>query len=224
MQLSHVFKRALALALVLGLSACQFGENSPLDEPVPSDYSERLPLFGYRAMATGPVGQSTERPLLAIMLRYRDLDFFEHHTPSFYSSLLSGPTRYPNLRDFFLENSKGRFTTNSQVVGPFTRRDNPRTRDDESLAECYPPNCPDSDRARETDCAEAVRMASEAGFDFAAYDSNQDGVVSSNELMILVIGATRDATSTGGAIRIQSVFPFKAMSVWVMTLPAFQSM
>jgi M6 family metalloprotease-like protein len=98
---------------------------------------------------------------------------------------LFGPR--PSVRDYYLENSTGHFTLDSAgVLGPFPAEKPP---------EYYSTPGPDTVEGwlnrHHRKYAEAIRQAS-AGFNFAAFDASRDGILTPDELAIVIVvpGAT----------------------------------
>lgn len=91
--------------------------------------------FGFESI----VAEGT-RPLLVVLIDYSDMSF--RHTPANYDQLIFGPSQ-PNIADYFLENSRGRFTwSKADILGPFEYPDDPDTTADESKYCASPDTCP----------------------------------------------------------------------------------
>src|SRR5262245_27055732 len=160
--------------------------------------------FGYGSMGKGGFLAFNERPLLIILVHLPSAGPYPNmaHDAMFYSELVfgsqfsSGPNGAiyrRNVRDYYLENSCGRFTwkpTTPAVVGPITL-----SQADAALGL----------KARRQRIVEIVR---DTGlFDFSRYDASGDRSIIANELGILIIddgsnsaGQTDDmpALSLGG--------------------------
>jgi M6 family metalloprotease-like protein len=154
------------------------------------------------------------KPVLLLLVQYSDVRFQARHTPAFYRNLLFGPS-FPNVAGFFAENSGGLFRIREAGILTVTMPDDPSTTENESLANCGPwardaagnATCPGSLRGDGWDRAQAVLQASRAGFDFKAYDANNDGNVSDDELMVVLVLAS--ATDNCGALRGYAPWPLE---------------
>jgi M6 family metalloprotease-like protein len=93
--------------------------------PPPNAGPEALANFHHGTMGGGPRG---ERPLLALMLNYRDEPF--RHTRTQTDALLFGPSA-PNVRDYTREISHGRFAWSRGSVELVDVLDDPETSGDE---------------------------------------------------------------------------------------------
>ena len=154
---------------------------------------------GFGSMTVDGVPATGERPVLVILLEYEDVSFDAANTPGSIDAM------FTETRQYFTENSGGTFTWDSRVVGPFTHPDDPSTDDiDESLFNCAkgrkPVNgsggCPGADAAwydnhsTETQLTAAIERAAEAeGVDLAAYDDDDDGYVTPDELTVVMVTA-----------------------------------
>src|SRR5262245_45619047 len=152
------------------------------------------PKFGYGRLAPGGDPETrVTRPLLTILVDFSDRQFAAHHTRAFYRRLVQGP-EFPNVAGYFAEVSNGKFQiSGAGVVGPYRMPDDPDTRADESTANCLQgrkAGCNTSSRSDESDRAFALRSAAAAGFDFQRFDTNGDGVVSDDELLVMLILAS----------------------------------
>jgi len=79
------------------------------------------------------------------------------------------PRNAPNIRDYFLEVSRGRFSyTDAGLFGPVALEGWDQLTDPEQVAA-------------------AVRSLESQGFDFPNYDGNHDGIVGPDELTVLII-------------------------------------
>lgn len=127
--------------------------------------------FGYGNMKVNNVKAEGRRPLLVILLEIKSDRFPADHTRGYYDRLFFGPT-FPNVVKYFTENSYGKFTwSRAAILGPIPISYIPSTLG-----------------ARERPAA--LDLASTAGgLNFATYDRNRDGVVSGDELGIIVINS-----------------------------------
>ncbi len=88
-------------------------------------------------------------------------------TKAEYEDRIFGPS-FPNVRDYFTENSYGQFIwKKAGIIGPIQ----------------YPDEGSDLGIRRRR----IKELAFQAGFDFSVYDKNNDGIVSEDELSILII-------------------------------------
>lgn len=154
--------------------------------------------FGYDSVTVNGREARGDRPLLVVLLDFRDRGFDGRHPRSYYERM------FTNVSEYYTENSRGRFTWKPTVVGPFVHRDDPSTDVDESLFNCAkvrPPKdgkggCPgadddyyESNSANEM-ITEAIQLAEKKGdVNFAEYDRNDDGVVMPDELGIVLVSA-----------------------------------
>jgi M6 family metalloprotease-like protein len=122
------------------------------------------------------------RPLLVVLLSYRDTTV-NHSRSSFDALFRGGPVgsrpAYPNVVDYFRENSYGQFTWSVASI----------------LSVLYPGTRAEAAAAGNPSIgATVVSRAAAAGFDFCAYDrgfrgGDPDGKVTSDELGVIWLGA-----------------------------------
>jgi len=211
--------------VLIWVSACVDSEESDLlPTPTPMGTLDVLRHIGYGTLSYGqdvlePTGVSARSavvtPVLVVMMDFLDQPFAPDHTPQFFQDFYFDPRSERNLPDYFSENSRGKFSLRlAGVVGPVTRRDDPRTlQADESRIQCYPGYldangrelCPTSTRSDESDNTESIALAAAAGFPFQDYDVNRDGKISRDELMIVRVTAARQGDGFGGSVRWNSV-------------------
>jgi M6 family metalloprotease-like protein len=190
----------LLIAGALAASACRL----PVERPrIPDDPAQLPEYFGYGVWHTGPSAERSELPVLILLVSFLDREFAAHHTLDFYDQLYFGPG-FPNIRSYFLENSQGKFAVSrAGVLGPLLYPDDLNTPGNESILECgTQAECLQNLSRRErTDRAVMIREASRAGFDFGAYDRDNNGVVDSRELAIVLIGPASGPDHTWGNLR-----------------------
>ncbi len=187
--------------MVHGGSSC-VGE-APVFVPVPEDPALLAPYFGHGVWDTNPRDEALrELPLLTIIVKMKDVEPLPEHDQAFFERVNFGPG-FPNLRDYFLQASRGRFTfRNAGVIGPVIRPDDPSTPGDESVLACSPSECSALARSEGKDRAAIIRQAAAEGFDFGLFDVNSDGRVDHSELAIVLVGpAPDDRNSVWGNVR-----------------------
>jgi M6 family metalloprotease-like protein len=148
----------------------------------PADFGFGTMLDQYGLRAEG------ERPLLAVLVEYADV----RHTidRSVYEKVLFGPGR-PNLAQYYLENSRGRFTwRRGDVVGPVRLSNTYNTY--HAVPEARVAN------VKKKFFAEVIQKASAAGFSFQHYDRNGDGSLTGDELALVFISASPADSGPGG--------------------------
>lgn len=154
------------------------------------------------------------RHLLVVLMDFDDVQFDVDHTRALYEGLFNGPG-FPNVSDYYSEQSGGRFTWQSRVVGPVTHPDDPRTDENEGLINCATfrtlpgpdgdmntgddvGGCPSHPSATDRYYNRTWRSiltttieeaALRAGVDFSTYDRDDDGTVKPDELVVVLIGA-----------------------------------
>lgn len=182
--------------------------------PMPDSFLEefgfgQLRVDNWPAVGVPPPAQGT-RPLLVILIDYADVRFHSPHTREYYERLIFGPAE-PNVTGYYREMSYGAFEwENAGVIGPLTYPDNPSTPVNESLFHCASNHfsgttqlCPGASGPWEQTLTTAIIQASTAGgVNFADYDANGDGNVTTDELNIVVFGANPRLGSTNPAYPI----------------------
>jgi M6 family metalloprotease-like protein len=188
----HKAARALAaLGATLLVSAAAPG----LAAADPSD-------FGYGDLAVRGVPAVGERPLLTILVDYRDAHFDPGHDARFYRDLLfDGSANLAASGGYFDENSSHRFHfADAGVIGPVRHPDDFSTPVDESTYACaygIGAGCSGSDVTIRT---KAIQRA-DAVVDFARFDRDGDNQVTADELVVLVISADTAALARSAATR-----------------------
>ena len=150
--------------------------------------------FGYGTLKVNNRAAEGRRPLLVLLVEFANARFREGRPREYYNQLVFGPG-FPNIADYYWENSSNRFTWQSAgTYGPIRATDVPGTSEDESR---FSGGMFDAYNSRGHAEREGKRMAARAltvavtqlGFDLARYDSNRDGTVTADELTILMIHA-----------------------------------
>lgn len=133
--------------------------------------------FGYNTMRVNGAEAKGQRPLVIILAEAHDKPLA--HDYLYYLNLIfNGPK---SVNNYFLDNSKGRFSfKNGGVVGPLKL----------SEADAALVVEPLLDRIKD--------LAIQTGFNFAAFETDNNNVVEDKELMLLIISNLGD---TGGANR-----------------------
>jgi M6 family metalloprotease-like protein len=153
--------------------------------------------FGYGTLKVNNRAAEGRRPLLVLLVDFANARFRDDRPREYYNQLIFGPG-FPNIADYYWENSSNRFTWQSAgTLGPIRATDVPGTSEDESR---FAGGMFDSFDARGRRVSEGRRMAARAlttavtqlGFDLARYDTNRDGTVTTDELSILMIHAGID--------------------------------
>lgn len=163
----------------------------------------QLADLGYATMRVQGVKAEGTRPLLTVMLQFSDVTFTEKHTREYFESVMFGPS-YPNIADYFAENSGGIFAwENIGVIAPVTPPDDPSTKGDEASQACQftPSECGGTISGDQQIRKSAIDGAREAGIDFELYDVNADGFVTQDEMQLNIISAFADPGAIGGATR-----------------------
>jgi len=144
------------------------------------------------------------RPLLVLLLQARPGEGKTPtmiHNAAFFDRKLFGPG-YPNIINFYKVNSyfrpytarggRGITWRKAAIVGPVIDTTPPAPNPGAALGRRY---------------LTVQGMAAAAGFDFAAYDRNRDGIISENELGILVIDNFGDwggqTSASPGCVRVR---------------------
>lgn len=133
-----------------------------------------------------------ERPLLVVLLEFRNQGFADGQYLENYQTRIFGPEE-PNVTGYFLENSDGLFT-----YVPATEGDQYGEADGMVHVVMDVPvgEAPVKEEFRK----QALALA-DVVFDYSAYDANGDGTIQEQELSVLVIQANRG----GGAGKIMRV-------------------
>jgi M6 family metalloprotease-like protein len=138
-------------------------------------HAQSLQEFGYLRMTVNHKPALGVRPLAVVLQNYAGHPALLH-SASYYDNLIYG-FGAKNIHDYYSENSHDRFTwgrAGSGVYGPFQ----------------YAANQFDlstSGKLSLSRLGRAVQALANDGFDFTLYDTNGDGVVTRDELSVLVI-------------------------------------
>ncbi len=177
MNASVRFGRAL---LLFGVLAGFGGSTSPAVR------AATLADFGYQHMTINGVLAAGQRPLLVILADVANSGVFAHPM-AYYDTLAFSILTNRSLNGFMLENSGGLFLfkrANAGIIGPVsltaTERMQGSTNDQMRAGHCL---------------AAAVR----AGFDFSPLDADHNGVITQDEVTILIVENNNDGDS--GAAR-----------------------
>lgn len=142
--------------------------------------------FGYQHMRINGKLAAGARPIVIILIDYGS-GAFAHPQQYYWEQVFNPFVGTRDMNGFFLENSNGRFRFSpetSTIIGPLRLTANEQqqamTNDVMKGGHCL---------------AAAVR----AGLDFSVFDANRDGVVSQDELTILIV--ENAGTADGGAAR-----------------------
>jgi M6 family metalloprotease-like protein len=130
-----------------------------------------------------------ERPLLLILSHNPSIGDLEHDE-NWYRERIFGTGTTPSIYRYFRQQSGKQFR--------FTEAGVVRIADDVSDELNRAAGVNSEQPNRERIARRSVHLASEGGFDFAAYDTNRDGRVTNDELTVLVIERP-DGRGTGGA-------------------------
>ena len=109
------------------------------------------------------------RPLLVILTNYKDKDMNTSHDIDYFTDMMWGPR--PSLSDYFSEVSYGKFTYSKADVLGWYKIDVTR-----SWAENNYP-----------EFAAMAIAAADKDFNYATYDTNNDGVVTNEELTLIIV-------------------------------------
>ena len=209
---SRVLARRSALAvLAVFLVLSAHAGRGRADDPRTS----RAARFGYGTLRAAGKAAVGRRPVLVVLVDYRDVRFQAAHTPAYYDTLLFGNVavrEHPSLNAYFSQASGGKFTfTKAGMVGPIRSFPMGSEAADESDFNCALNMTIDATErvvgreipVRRRLCSRQDaswtweqhmdRMIQEVSrrrlFDFAPYDRNHDGVVTHDELTIIFVGA-----------------------------------
>ncbi|OFZ78902.1 MAG: hypothetical protein A2583_11900 [Bdellovibrionales bacterium RIFOXYD1_FULL_53_11] len=134
-------------------------------------HAATLEDFGY-----GSMGIRKPTPLLAIMIDFNGKDAFVHDKAYYENRVFSWAG--PSINGYFIYNSYGQFHwKQAGLLGPYKL---------------------DFKNSDVVNFGNAKQAAIDEGFDFSAYDKNNDGQVTTDELAILIID---NATNEWGAKR-----------------------
>lgn len=167
---------------------------------------DRLSASEERAIGFGSMNAAGQpalgaRPVLTVLLEFTDVRFRDGHDATYYADLLYGAEG--SVRRYVETHSRGNFSLiDAGVLGPFRTQDDPDTVADETLYNCSGDRrgagnaqmCPGA-RPWETAFLRALDAADAAGYDFKQHDADNDGRVTSAELMFMLVGA-EPATSS----------------------------
>lgn len=215
--------RLLVPAALVFLAAAVSGPEAPLPAPAEAQSAD---VFGQGVLTVEGRPARGVRQALVVLMEFRDERFDSAHTADFYRRFVSG-TSFPNVSDYYREQSRGRFTVSARVVGPFTHPDLEGTRADESLLNCATrrkwggacPARPDTtgswyDGNWMRVLTTSIRVAADSGgVDFAAYDLDADGRVGPDELVVVMVGAEPPGTRFREAGATRSAWPRACVSV-----------
>lgn len=171
---------------LLGITGCGATPESPgLGDPESADGLADDIGTAKEALSS----QSGTRPLLVVLVQ-KDANTPLAHNSAWYTTRIFGPA-FPNIPGYFSTLSKGKFTfSKASVVSVVDRTDAAFT------ARAYgslSPTGNDPKRLRD------LMLADDAGFSFAAYDTNGDGKVTGSELAVLAIDNYSPGSGQTGA-------------------------
>jgi M6 family metalloprotease-like protein len=158
--------------------------------------------FGHGAMRAGGVAAVGARPLLLVMVEFRDQRFAAADTCAARRAAFFGPSS-PNVAGYFRENSNGRFTyADAGCVGPLLARDLASTAvDDATYAGAMEPRNEGLEGEGREVLGDALARAA-ASVDLARFDVNRDGALTPDELTVVMVHpAPSDWRSRSGANR-----------------------
>ncbi len=147
-------------------------------------WNDEAVALGQGSMLVDGLGATQVRPLLLIKGEYPNGTITFAHDLAYYDALVFGDS-WPNMVDYFLEASNGRFTFSRAGAFEVTYDD---TVNDIAPAAQF-----------------AAQRIAEQGFDFEPYDTDGDGLVESNELGFLTVDNGSDiyaAARWGGCVDI----------------------
>jgi len=109
------------------------------------------------------------RPLLVILTNYNDIDMNASHNIEYFTNMMWGPR--PSLSDYFTEISYGKFTySQADVLGWYKINMTMDQYKDDIL-----------------EFAVKAITAVDKDFNFATYDTNNDGVITNDELTLVIV-------------------------------------
>ncbi len=189
--IDHVFRIFGTIALTLLLSGCGGGGGSssssstPPSDPLPSENPEPLISINL-SLRIGPL------PLLVIRVAYSDRAFVSDAQT--WSDKFFG-TSLHQLNDYYYEASNGKFQ-----FGPAQETQSNSLVSDGVITVTLNKPHPDTSSSAtiQPDLAAAV-MAADPYINFASYDSNGDGGISTDELQIIFIIAGYEDAYSGGS-------------------------
>ena len=159
-------------------------------------FYRELPLsdFGFEAMRTRGRLARGYRPTLVILLEHSDNVFGGIHTRSYYDRLFFGIPPNLSINRYFIENSFGAFgLQKAGLIGPI--------RDPRTLACAHrSASCPGDGRSFLTSYAEALLLPGMEGVDFSVWDTDSDGRVTDDELLLVFVSAYDDPGYSVGGI------------------------
>lgn len=163
-------------------SPLNFVGGAPCGYIYSAESEESAQAFGFGAMKVNGRPAIGTRPLLLMLVEFRDMRFAPEMPALMQSRSIFGPGD-PNVAAYFNDVSGGRFGwLPAGVVGPVMAEDVPGTaRDESTLAGAlYDETLPDG-RVRAEGRALAARLVASAlrsaSIDFRSYDTNRDGVL-----------------------------------------------
>lgn len=176
-----------------------------VEEP---DY--RLASFGYGRMKVNGKPALGNRPLLVIRVGFRNEGMNLNHSHSYYNQLFFGNgtnRNNPSAANYFRENSFNKFSFSKAGVVYVHARNNPNTPRDESDIDCFfrrnveCRNDPNNNEEWPQALPQILNwVEDQSSFRFGNYDANRDGIITADELSIIIVHADR-APADGGAAR-----------------------
>jgi M6 family metalloprotease-like protein len=127
-----------------------------------------------------------DRPLLVILVEYRDQRFDDPNYLSNFKSRIFGPAE-PNVTEYYRETSHGRFTYVAAISGERSGSADGMVYVLMDVLEANHPSGPEYRRQ--------VLALADPLFNYSRYDSNGDGTIQDSELAVLVIHATNEGTA-----------------------------
>ena len=171
------------------LGAPALAQGRSATTPTASEFGFGTMRIQPRRAKPGGVLARGVRPMLLIMAEFRDRRFTADHTERYFERTYFGPGS-KSVAGYFSEISGGVFTYRNAGIIRFMVPDNRATRDrDESLWPGGYEHLPLLDHAIKT-------LARTNRFDFKRFDSDRDGLVTTDELTIVLIAAqTQDGAT-----------------------------
>jgi M6 family metalloprotease-like protein len=160
-----------------------------------SEHDERAQAFGFGAMKVNGRAATGTRPLLLMLVEFRDMRFAPEMPAAMQVRSIFGPGD-PNVAAYFREVSEGRFGwLPAGVVGPVMAEDVPGTaRDESTLADALYDETLADGTVRAEGRALAARVVASAlrsnAIDFRSYDTNHDEVLTTDEMIVVMIYAS----------------------------------
>ena len=121
-----------------------------------------------------------ERPLLVILVEYRDQKFDDRSYLSNFKSRIFGPAE-PNVTEYYRETSHGHFTYVAAISGE-------RYGDADGMVSVLM-DVLEADHPEGAEYRRQVLTLADPLFNYSRYDSNGDGTVQDSELAVLMIQA-----------------------------------